>query len=202
MLRQMLTRARFLRLGTTVALGTLAAPAGARAALPTPTPQGDDEGFLQFGALTERTALAFYRRALKTRGLTSGERRRLRAVAAEKVVHVQRLTAALGADAPSVLDYAVALPASAFVTRAGTLKLGRRLESLLCGVYVGAVAFTADPASRLLLGRLLTSDAQHLALVRDLAGLAPGGGLPDPIDLKTAGAQLDTYLKANGYPTL
>ena len=115
---------------------------------------------------------------------------------------MQRLTAALGADAPSVSDYAVDLPASAFATRAGALKLGRRLEGLLCGVYVGAVAFTADPATRLLLGRLLTSDATHLAAVRDLAGLAPGGGLPDPIDLETAGAQLDSYLKANGYPTL
>jgi hypothetical protein len=202
MLGQMLTRASFLRLGATATLGALAAPVGAHAALPAPMPQGDDEGFLQFGALTERTALVYYRRALRVRGFDSGDRARLRAIAADKVVHVQRLTAALGADAPSVSDYAVDLPASAFATRAGALKLGRRLEGLLCGVYVGAVGFTADPATRLLLGRLLTSDATHLALVRDLAGLAPGGGLPDPVDLETAGAQLDSYLKANGYPTL
>ena len=149
----MLTRARFLRLGATATLGTLAAPVGARAALPAPTPQGDDEGFLQFGALTERTALVYYRRALRVRGFDARDRARLRAIAADKVVHVQRLTAALGADAPSVSDYAVDLPASAFATRAGALKLGRRLEGLLCGVYVGAVAFTADPATRLLLGR-------------------------------------------------
>ena len=196
----MLTRARFLRLGATATLGTLAAPVGARAALPTPTPQGDDQGFLQFGALTERTALGFYRRALRVRGFDRGERARMRAIAADKVVHVQRLTAALGGDAPSVSDYAIDLPASAFATRAGTLKLGRRLEGLLCGVYVDGVAFTADPATRLLLGRVLTSDATHLATVRDLAGLAPGGGLPDPIDLETAGAQLDSYLEGQRLP--
>lgn len=185
-----------------MALGALAAPAGARAALPTPTPQGDDAGYLQFGAITERAALAFYRRAVRTHHFSAAEHNRLRAGAAAKVVHVQRLTAALGADAPSVNDFAVVLPASAFSSRAGTLKLGRRLESLLCGVYVGAVAFTADPASRLLIGRLLTSDAQSLAMIRALAHLPAGGGLPDPIDLETAGAQLDTYLKATGYPTL
>jgi hypothetical protein len=72
----------------------------------------------------------------------------------------------------------------------------------LTGVYVSGVAFTADPASRLLLGRLLAADARHLATLRDLAGLPGGGGLPDPIDLEAAGAQLDAFLQANGYPTI
>jgi Ferritin-like domain len=200
---QMLTRARFLGLGTTVLLGSAAAPAAARAALPVPAPQGDDEGFLQFGALAERAALAFYRRALKMPGAwTAAEHRRLRAAAARKVLHVQRLTAALGADAPSASDYAVDLPKSAFGTRAGALKLGRRLEALLIGVYVDGVAYAADPATRLLLGRLLAGDAQHLALVRQLAGLPPRAGLPDPLDVEAAGAQLDGFRQANGYPTV
>ena len=64
----MLTRARLLRLGTTVVLGSAVAPAAARAALPVPAPQGDDAGFLQFGVLAERAALAFYRRAQKMPG--------------------------------------------------------------------------------------------------------------------------------------
>lgn len=199
----MLTRARFLRLGTTIALGSVAAPVAARAALPTPTPQGDDEGFLQFGALTERTALVFYGRAVKMPGAwSSAERRRLRAAGLQKAEHVRHLTAALAADAPSVSDYAIELPTSAFATRRGALTLGRNLESLLTGVYVSGVAFTADPASRLLLGRLLAADARHLATLRDLAGLPGGGGLPDPIDLEAAGAQLDAFLQANGYPTI
>ncbi|MCW3046979.1 MAG: hypothetical protein JWO74_1263 [Solirubrobacterales bacterium] len=199
----MLTRARLLRLGATVVLGSAVAPAAARAALPVPAPQGDDAGFLQFGVLAERAALAFYRRAQKMPGAwTATERGRLSAAAARKVLHVQRLTAALGADAPAASDYAVGLPKSAFATRPGALKLGRRLEALLTGVYVGGVAYAADPATRLLLGRLLASDAQHLALLRQMAGLRPGAGLPDPLDLEAAGAQLDTFLKANAYPTV
>lgn len=198
----MLTRARFLRLSAATALGGAVGPAAARAALPAPTPQGDDEGYVQFGALTERAALGYYRRAARMAGTwTRPERDSLRAAAARKVVHVQRLIAALGADAPSGSDFAIDLPRSAFATRTGALTLGRRLEGLLCGVYVGGVAFTADPATRLLLGRVLAADAEQLSHLRRLAGLPGGGGLADPIDLETAGTQLDSYLKANGYPT-
>src|SRR4249919_105016 len=133
MLRRMLTRARFLRLTAATAIAGAAGPTAARATLPAPTPQGDDEGYLQFGALTERAALNYYRRAARMAGAwQGGERDSLRAAAARKVVHVQRLTAALGADAPSASDFAIELPRSAFATRAGALTLGRRLESLLC----------------------------------------------------------------------
>jgi hypothetical protein len=51
------------------------------------------------------------------------------------------------------------------------------------------------------LGRLLASDAQHLAALRALAGLPPASGLPAPVALDVAGAQLDRYLKATDYPT-
>ena len=64
----MLTRAELLRLGGAALAGGAVVASPATAALPAPTPQGDDEGFLQFGALTERTALTFYRTALKQRG--------------------------------------------------------------------------------------------------------------------------------------
>jgi hypothetical protein len=198
----MLTRESFLRTGAAAALGLAAAPATTLAALPTPTPVGDDAGYLQFGALAERAALGFYRQARKMKGTWhAGERARLTAAIGQKVSHVQRLSAVLGADAPAASDFDVALPGSAFATRRGALTLGRRLEGLLTGVYVGAVAFTADPATRLLLGRLLANDAQQHAALSVLAGMPAAGGLPDPIDLDTAGVELDRFLKSKGYPT-
>jgi hypothetical protein len=198
----MLTRANFLRSGAAAALGAAAVPATALAGLPTPAPVGDDAGFLQFGVLTERTSLTFYRRARAMKGTWhDGERARLTGAIEQKVAHVQRLTAVLGADAPSYADFAIELPRRAFATRRGALALGQRLEGLLTGVYVGAVAFTADPATRLLLGRLLANDAQHHAALSVLAGLPATGGMPDPIDLETAGTELDRFLQSKDYPT-
>lgn len=199
----MMTRGRFLRAGSALALGAAVLPAPALAALPAPAPQGDDEGFLQFGALAERTGMAFYTRAAGMRGTWSAaERRRLKAAHGHKADHFARLVAALGADAPDPSEFSVRLPATAFRTRRGALELGRRLEGLMTGVYVEAVALVADPATRLLVGRLLAADAQLLSQLRELSGLGPGGMLPDPVDLEQAGPQLDRFLQANGYPTL
>jgi hypothetical protein len=197
----MLTRAALLRLGAVAAIGGAVAPAAARAALPVPTPVGDDEGYLTFGAIAERAALNYYRRATRMRGAWSSEERAFLARCIPlKVQNVQRLTTPLGADAPSISDFTIELPSSAFASKANALSLGRRLEGLLIGVYVEAVAFTADPASRLLLGRLLSSATASRAGLSAMAGQT-NVGLPDPIDLQTAGDQLDRVLRANGYPT-
>jgi len=64
-----LSRKGFLGLGASgvaaVAGGALGAGPGF-AAPPPATPAGDDVGFLTFGVVAERTALAFYRKALRT----------------------------------------------------------------------------------------------------------------------------------------
>src|SRR3954469_2895328 len=94
-----LNRAQFLRLGVAAATGAGVLAAPAAAALPVPTPQGDDVGYLSFGAVAELTSLAWYRRAPSVRGFSRGERRRLALAAAAKRDHVTRINAALGADA-------------------------------------------------------------------------------------------------------
>ena len=63
------TRGGFLRLGAagvTTAAGGMLVGGAALAAPPPATPQGDDVGFLTFGVVAERTALAFYKKALTT----------------------------------------------------------------------------------------------------------------------------------------
>jgi hypothetical protein len=188
-------RAGFLRLGVAglaaVGAGTLATPAAA--ALPAPAPQGDDVGFLVFGAVAERASLAWYRDALRVRGFSRGERRRLETGAGAKVAHIQRLNGVLGPDAVAAGDFAADFPRSDMATRERALALGGRLEGLLVGVYLNGAAFARDSATRLLLGRLLAYDAQQLAWMRTLSGVA-AGGLPDPLSVEQAGAQLDSLI--------
>ncbi len=190
-------------IGGAGAVGGVAAPAALAAApLPTPAPIGDDAGFLQFGVLAERVSLTAYRRALQQRRTwTRDERDRFKAIVRQKVGHVQDLTAALGESAPSRDDYTVRLPARAFASQRGARRLLERLEQLLVGTYVNGSAFSADDGTRLLLSRLLVADAQALAGVRALRGVHVTAGLPAPIGLDAAGAQLDALLEPNGYPT-
>lgn len=159
-------------------------------------------GFLQFGALAERVALDAYRAALKQRSFWSAdELATFKTIASQKREHVQKLSAALGANAPAPDDYAVKLPASALRSRRGTLSLLEKLEQLLVGVYLGGAAFSADDATRLLIAQLLASDAQSLSALRTLRGVPVVATLPTPIDVDTAGTQLDSLLDAAGYPT-
>jgi Ferritin-like domain len=191
-----ISRGQFLRWGAASAAaatggGLLARPA--RAGLPVPTPQGDDVGFASFAVVVERTSLTWYRRARRAHGFSAAQRAHLGRGARAKAAHVEKLNAILGADAVASTDFATTFPKGSFDTPAKALALGAGLEELLVGVYVDGVAFTADDATRLLLGRLLAYDAQQLAWLRAQAGAAPPG-LPDPLDLEVAGERLDRFL--------
>jgi len=179
-----INRGQFLRLGVagvvgTVGAGLVAGPAAA--ALPTPTPQGDDVGFLSFGAVAEQTSRAWYRQALRTKGFTAGERRRLQAALTAKGNHVTRINAVLGADQILPGDFDAKFPDGAFDTTARAVALGASIESLLVATYLNGAAFARDSATRLLLGRLLTYDAQQLAWMRGLSGEVPASGLANPL---------------------
>jgi Ferritin-like domain len=199
-----LSRSAFLRLGgggLIAAAGTSLLPRLATAALPPVTPEGDDLGFLAFGAVGERAALAFYREALATPNLfDASERRRLdeaRITTRDNTVRINRI---LGPDGVGSGDFVVKLPKNAFAGRDSALNLGAGLEQLLVGVYVGGAAYTADEGTRMELARLLTVDAQLLAALRTMAGQPAAGGLPEPLSTEQAGATLDSLLTVPGSP--
>jgi hypothetical protein len=200
-----LDRGEFLRLG---AGGLLAAAAGgllpatAAAQLPAPAPQDDDIAFLSFATVAESAARDFYRAAYRqaATGLSAAERRHVAAVAAAKRAHVQRLDAILGADAPLPDDFVTVLPKNATATKARIAQLGEKLETLLVRMYLNGVGFAVDPATRLLLGRLLVYDAEQLAWLRGLTGHASPAGLLSPIDLEPASGELDAFLSTPDFP--
>ena len=79
-------------------------------------------------------------------------------------------------------------------SRAGALKVGRELATLVAGTYLGGVAATVDYGSALLLGRLLAQAGSDNTMLATWAG-ASLPGLLSPVDLDAAGLELDTYLK-------
>ncbi len=197
-------RAQFLRLGVagvvgTVGAGLLAGPAAA--ALPVPKPQGDDVGFLSFGAVAELTSRAWYTQALGAKGFTAGQRRRLQQAHAAKNDHIRRINVALGGDAIQAGDFVATFPDGAFATKPRAVALGERIESLLVGTYLNGAAFAHDAATRLLIGRLLAYDAQLLAWMRGLGGAPAATGLPNPLSLEEAGTTLDRLITTPNFPT-
>jgi hypothetical protein len=187
-----MSRRRVLGAGAAAALAAVGAPA-ARAALPKPAPQGDDVGFLAFAVVCEGVLTACYDAALRVKGAwTPGEKRLLGEAHAVHRANVDRVNAGLGPDdqvTPGTFSRQVKVG-----SRAGALKVGRELESLAAGTYLGGVAGSADYGTRLLLGRLLAVATRNDALLARWAG-ASLGGLPAPIDLDAAGLKLDAYIK-------
>lgn len=156
------------------------------------TPGEDDVAFLVFAGVAEQLLARYYEAALGIPGAWSrSEKRALGAAGQHHRNNVDRINAALGPDdALRPGDYSDNLKLS---TRAGALKVGRRLEALAGGTYLGGLAAAGDYGTRLLLGRLLGLATTNDALLTFWAGLPPGG-LPAPIDLDAAGLRLDTYL--------
>lgn len=198
-------RGEFLRLGAgglagIAAAGVLSTPAVAQ--IPAPAPVEDDIAFLSFATLAERTSRDFYRAAVKQKatGLTAAERRHLNRVASAKRAHILRLDAALGVDAPVTEDFTTVFPPGAVKTKARILALAAQLETLLVRVYLNGVGFTKDPASRILLARMLTYDAQQLTWLRGAGGRVSPAGLQSPIDLEPASEQLDAFLSTPDFP--
>ena len=198
-----LSRKGFLALGAAgaaTAAGALG-PAAALAAPQPPVPQGDDLGFLAFGAVAEGASRVFYHQALATPGLfDASERRRLTQAGKAKREHVIRLASAMGPDAVGGGDFETDLPKSSLATRAKALVLGERLEELLVGVYLNGAGYAADPGTRLLVARLLTVDGQLLGSLRAMSGKAVGDGLPNPMSTEEAGAALDKLISVPGSP--
>jgi hypothetical protein len=188
-----MNRRQLLATGASAAVAAVAVAPAARAALPAATPVGDDLGFLALGAVAEGVLAAFFDAALALHGAWSpGERRLLTEARATHRANIDRLNAALGPDnAVTPGDFAHQVKVG---SRAGALKVGRELETLAGGTYLGGVAAAADYGTRLLLGRLLAQASSHDAILTRWAG-QPLGGLPAPVDLDAAGLKLDTYLE-------
>jgi hypothetical protein len=187
------TRRQVLGAGTVAAAAAALGAPRATAALTAATPAGDDLGFLAFGAVAEGVLSAYFDAAVALEGAwTTGERDHLIQARARHRANVGRLNAALGpGDAVTPGDFEQTVKVG---SRAGALRVGRELEKLVGGTYLGGVAATADYGTALLLGRLLAQASSENTMLAAWAGESLPGLLA-PVDLDAAGLKLDTYIK-------
>lgn len=195
-----LDRSQFLRLGAAGALATLTGAAvvpAAAAQAPAPTPQGDDIGFVQWAATAEMVSVAFWDRALAAKRFDAVVTKRMTAMRDADQQHLAALSAVLLDEAPTAEDFRVVLPKKSFATKAGIIALGGEIEESITRAYLAGVAATVDPATGLLLGKLLVQDVQHLDAIRELSGISSAyAGRRGPLEIEQAGRWLDRHLRA------
>ena len=192
-----LNRGELLRLGVAGALvGAAGVVPSARAAGPVPAPQGDDLGYVQWGATAELVCVAFWDRALASDRFGDRGRRWMSAMRVADIQHLAGLSSVLGEDAPTLDDFEVVLPQGAFRTRAGILALGAEIEESITRAYLAGVTQTSDPGTRLLLGKLLVQDVGHVDAINSLGGGSSAfAGRRGPLELEQAGTWLDRHLR-------
>lgn len=195
-----LDRSQFLRLGAAGALATLTGATIAPVATaqgPAPTPQGDDIGYVQWAATAELVSVGFWDRALDADRFDDVVAKRMTAMRDADREHLGALTAVLADEAPTTDDFAIVLPRKAFASRDGIIALGSDIEESITRAYLAGVAGTLDPPTRLLLGKLLVQDVQHLDALRELGGTSSAyAGQRGPLELEQAGQWLDRHLRA------
>lgn len=191
-------RAAFLRMGAVgLGAGLLAGPAGVSSAQ---APQGDDVGYLFFGATGELVSGEFYSRAREARSVSGGLQRRLAEVRTAKRRQFNAFNAILGEnDALLPDDFRVVFPEGTFASPRSIGRAGARIEAMLVGVYLSAVRDVLDPGTRLVLGEALAFDAQQRAWMRELRGAEENPTrMPRPLTLDEAGPTLDEFLAIPG----
>jgi ferritin-like protein len=192
-------RAQFLRMGAvSLGAGLLAAPAGVASAQA--APQGDDVGYLFFGATGELVSAEFYSRARKARSVSGDLQRRLAAVRTAKRRQFNAFNVILGEnDAVLPDDFRVVFPEGTFASTRSIGRIGARIEAMLVGVYLSAARDVLDPGTRLVLGQALAFDAQQRAWMRELRGANENPTrMPRPLTLEEAGPTLDEFLAIPG----
>lgn len=194
-----LNRGELLRLSAAGALATAAgtlAAVPARGAAPAPAPQGEDIGFVQWGATAELVAVIFWDRALAADRFGAETRSWFKAMRAADVQHLVDLSAILGDEAPTTDDFEVVFPRGTFGSRTGIVAAAADIEESITRTYLAAVTQTTDPATRLLLGKLLAQDVGHLDAIRSLDGRSSAfAGRRGPLGLEQAGQWLDRHLR-------
>ena len=181
--------------------------AGCSSDTTTPTPSNvitlptGNVGVVNYLYLLEQLEAAFYTRvvAAPPADFTAAEIAYFTDLRDHEIVHRETFHYALS-------NNAITLPAFDFssftlTTRAGVLTAARQLEDLGVAAYAGAVPLLTDAYLRQLTAKIMSVEARHAALVRDLllpgsfaaadvvtdTGLAAGQNLSQaPIDVATA----------------
>ena len=139
-----------------------------------------DTGVLNYAYALEQLEAAFYAQVLAGSyftGLaaTAGERQILADIAAHEKIHADFFKAALGLAAIKPLtpdfitiDFTLRVGTGAAGAKLGVLDAARAFEDLGVAAYNGAGQFITDARNLTLAGKIVSVEARHAALIRDL----------------------------------
>jgi hypothetical protein len=179
---------------------------------PTTTPTAvslgaGDVGVLNYAYALEQLEAAFYAQVVKTPAadFQTGELAYFTQLAAHEAIHRDFLRAAINRDSPgSILqDLTFNFATIDFTKRTSVLTAAKMFEDLGVAAYNGAGILLKSPAYLAIAGQIVSVEARHAALVRDL--LLPGSfAADDQVDASGLDKQMtptDVIAAAQGFIT-
>lgn len=127
-----------------------------------------DIGILNYAYALEQLEAAFYTAVIASTysGITPAEQALLTDIRDHEIAHRNFFKAALGTNA--IADLEVNFSAVNFSSRASVLAAAKTFEDLGVAAYNGAGKLIVDGGYLLLAGKIVSVEARHAALIRDL----------------------------------
>ncbi|MFN2458449.1 MAG: ferritin-like domain-containing protein [Chitinophagaceae bacterium] len=176
-----------------------------------------DVGVLNYAYALEQLEAAFYTQVIASQfsGITAEEKIFLTDIRDHEIAHREFFKTAITAAAPGMIIPGLEVDFSKidFGSRASVLGTAKAFEDLGVSAYNGAGKLLTNPTYLLLAGKIVSVEARHAALIRDLLQNGDFAG-PDVINamgldvsrnpkdvLAIAAAYLKTQINANNLPT-
>jgi hypothetical protein len=171
-----------------------------------------DTGILNYAFALEQLEAAFYIQVVKTpySGITAAETLFLTDIRDHEIAHREFFRRVLGTSA--IVDLEVDFSSINFASRASVLGTAMAFEDLGVSAYDGAGYLLKDANNLLLAGKIVSVEARHAALLREL--VTPNSFLGDQVDassvniarspsevLAIAGPYIKTKINASNLPT-
>ncbi|MCW3075377.1 MAG: ferritin-like protein [Flaviaesturariibacter sp.] len=173
-------RRRFLLFSGTAATAALALASCDDKDDPTPTPSNavnlgsGDVGILNYAYALEQLEAAFYTQVVAHAAFTTTfnplEQEYLKDIRDHEVAHREFFKTAITAAAPTAIIPALTVDFSSinFGSRTSVLETARTFEDLGVAAYNGAGKLLTNPVYLTLAGKIVSVEARHAALIRDL----------------------------------
>jgi hypothetical protein len=157
----------------------------------------DDLAYARLLVAAELLGADFYTRAISSKrfdGRAQASLRRARFNEREHYKSVAGILSGAGQTPAVAADFDFSYPRRSFASRTAIAKLGVTLETILLGAYLGAVGAVQTDALKQPLARTAASEAEHLGVLRQLAGGTPFElSFPEALTIEEASNALDAY---------
>lgn len=158
-----------------------------------------DIGILNYAYALEQLEAAFYTQVVaKSMSMFSaGEQQIMQDLKGHEMIHRDFLKAALGSDAIPALE--VDFSKINFMDKNSVLSTAKTFEDLGVAAYNGAGKLLEDPNLLLLAGKIVSVEARHAAVIRDLISNGTFSDSADANGLDPAMMPADVLAAASGF---